>query len=68
MTVYLLNKMYFIFQNKQKIVQTLLKWLFWSINLDIILSEVFVSIPCAFYPVYLNQGRRSRFSGASVFA
>ncbi len=26
-----------IFQNKQKIVQTLLKWLFWtSINLDII--------------------------------
>ncbi len=37
MTVYLLNKNYnFIFQNKQKIVQTLLKWLFWtSINLDI---------------------------------
>ncbi len=26
-----------IFQNKQKIIQTLLKWLFWtSINLDII--------------------------------
>ncbi len=43
---------YFIFQNKQKIVQTLLKWLFWtSINLDIILkniilAEVSVSIPC----------------------
>ncbi len=38
MTVYLLkNKYYFIVQNKQKIVQTLLKWLFWtSINLDII--------------------------------
>ncbi len=36
MTVYLLNKNIF-FQNKQKIVQTLLKWLFWtSINLDII--------------------------------
>ncbi len=32
-----LNKNYFIFQNKQKIVQTLLKWLFWrSINLYII--------------------------------
>ncbi len=28
---------FFFFQNKQKIVQTLLKWLFWtSINLDII--------------------------------
>ncbi len=27
---------YFIFQNKQKIVQTLLKWLFWTSNLDII--------------------------------
>ncbi len=37
MTVYLLNTNYFIFQNKQKIVQILLKWLFWtSINLDII--------------------------------
>ncbi len=40
----------FIYQNKQKIVQTLLKWLFWTnINLDIIkqniiLAEVFVSI------------------------
>ncbi len=32
--------MYFIFQNKQKIVQTLLK----------ALAEVFVSISCAFYP------------------
>ncbi len=48
---------YFIFQSKQKIVQTLLKWLFWtSINLDIILkniilAEVFVSIPCAWCPV-----------------
>ncbi len=53
MTVYLLNKMYsFIYQNKQKIVQTFLKWLFWtSIYLDIIkkniiLAEVFVSILC----------------------
>ncbi len=37
MTVYLWNKNYFIFLNKQKIVQTLLKWLFWtSINLEII--------------------------------
>ncbi len=42
---------YFNFQNKQKIVHTLLKWLFWtSINLDIIknnsiLAEVFVSLP-----------------------
>ncbi len=37
MTVYLLNKINFIFQNKQKIVQTLLKWLFLtSVNLDII--------------------------------
>ncbi len=49
MTVYLLKKKFF-FQNKQKIVQTLLQWLFWtSINLDIIskniiLAEVFVSI------------------------
>ncbi len=36
--VYLLNKnVFFYFQNKQKIVQTLLKWLFWkNINLDII--------------------------------
>ncbi len=32
--------MYFIFQNKQIIVQTLLK----------ALAEVFVSISCAFYP------------------
>ncbi len=34
MTVYLFDffffKVYFIFQNKQKIVQTLLKWLFWT--------------------------------------
>ncbi len=38
MIVYLLNKMYyFIFQNKLKIAQTLLKGLFWtSIDLDII--------------------------------
>ncbi len=49
---------YVIFQNKQKIVQTLLKWLFWtSIDLyiiknnKIILAEVFVSILCAFYHV-----------------
>ncbi len=43
MTVYLLNKInYFIFQNKQNIVQTLLKWLFWtSINLDIIKKTLF---------------------------
>ncbi len=46
------------FQIKQKTVQTLLKWLFWtSINLDIIkqniiLAEVFVSIPCALYPCW----------------
>ncbi len=43
MAVYSLNKKianYFIFQNKQKIVQTLLKWLFWtSINLDIIFKK-----------------------------
>ncbi len=34
MTVYLLNNFFnFFFQNKQKVVQTLLKWLFWtSIN------------------------------------
>ncbi len=47
--LYLLNKkyIYIFFQIKQKTVQTLLKWLFWtSINLDIILAEVFVSIPC----------------------
>ncbi len=50
MTVYFLNK--FFFFSFFKIVQTLLKWLFWtSINLDIILksiilAEVFVSIPC----------------------
>ncbi len=48
------------FQIKQKTVQTLLKWLFWtSINLDIIkqniiLAEVFVSIPCAFYPMLVG--------------
>ncbi len=37
MTVFLLNKIMFISQNKQKIVQTLQKWLFFtSINLDII--------------------------------
>ncbi len=30
------QKLIFIFLNKQKIVQTLLKWLFWtSINLEI---------------------------------
>ncbi len=47
-----------MFQNKQKIVQTLLKWLVWtSINLDIILKnniilgEVFVSIRWAFDPL-----------------
>ncbi len=46
--IYWTKKYYFILQNKQKIVQTLLKWLFWtSINLDIILAEVFVSTPCA---------------------
>ncbi len=37
MTVFLLNEIMFISQNKQKIVQTLQKWLFFtSINLDII--------------------------------
>ncbi len=42
MHLYLLNNNYFIFQNKQKIVQTLLKWLFWtSINLDIIKKILF---------------------------
>ncbi len=54
MTVYLLNKnVFFYFQNKQKIVQTLLKWLFWtSINLDIILKKHYFSWSiCAFYPV-----------------
>ncbi len=37
MTVYLLNNNIFInIQNKHEIVQTLLKWLFWtSINLDL---------------------------------
>ncbi len=36
MTVFLLNEIMFISQNKQKIVQTLQKWLFFtSINLDI---------------------------------
>ncbi len=45
----------------QQTVQTLLKWLFWtSINLgiikqNIILAEVFVSIPCAFYPMLVGQ-------------
>ncbi len=41
MRVYLPNKKFiFIFPNKQKIVKTLLKWLFWtSINLDIILKN-----------------------------
>ncbi len=37
MTIFIENNNSYIFQNKQKIVQTLLKWLFWtSINLHII--------------------------------
>ncbi len=56
MTVAFLFIEHIFFQIKQKTVQTLLKWLFWtSINLDIIkqniiLAEVFISISCAFYP------------------
>ncbi len=45
--IFIEKKIFFIFQNKLKIVQTLVKWLFWtSINLDIILAEVFGSITC----------------------
>ncbi len=41
MTVFLLNEIMFISQNKQKIVQTLQKWLFFtSINLDIIKNKI----------------------------
>ncbi len=44
--LYLLNKNYYynFFQIKQKTVQTLLKWLFWtSINLDIINKKYYFS-------------------------
>ncbi len=45
--IFIDQKIFFIFQNKQKIVQALVKWLFWtSINLYIILAEVFGSISC----------------------
>ncbi len=41
-SLFIEKKYYFIVQNKQKIVQTLLKWLFWtSINLDIIKKTLF---------------------------
>ncbi len=62
MTVYCIywTKMHsFIFQNNQKIVQTMLKWLFsTSININlkhIIFVEVFVSIPLAFYPMMVSR-------------
>ncbi len=42
---------YFIFQNKQKIVKNLLKWLLWtSINLDIVKKSICINTVCLLPP------------------